>query len=66
MGGINVGKKHGKVGKYVKYRAKFWPPKLTEVVVVILIPEEYNMMYSNRTILQQFHKCIHLAVARDA
>ena len=38
----------------------------TVVVVVILFPKEYNMMHSIRTTFQQFHKCIPLAVAREA
>ena len=36
------------------------------VVVVILFPEEYNIIHSIHTIFQQFHKCIPLAVAREA
>ena len=36
------------------------------VVVVILFPEEYNIIHSIHTTVQQFHKCIPLAVAREA
>ena len=36
------------------------------VVVVILFPEEYNIIHSIHTTFQQFHKCIPLAVAREA
>ena len=36
------------------------------VVVVFLFPEEYNMIHSIHTTFQQFHKCIPLAVAREA
>ena len=33
------------------------------VVVVILFPEEYNIIHSIHTTFQQLHKCIPLAVA---
>ena len=33
------------------------------VVVVILFPEEYNIIHFIHTTVQQFHKCIPLAVA---
>ena len=33
------------------------------IVVVILFPDEYNMIHSIHTKFQQFHKCIHLVVA---
>ena len=36
------------------------------VEVVILFPEEYNIIHSIHTTFQQFHKCIPLAVAREA
>ena len=36
------------------------------LVVVILFAEEYNMIHSIHTTFQQFHKCIPLAVAREA
>ena len=36
------------------------------LVVVILFPEEYNMIHSIHTTFQPFHKCIPLAVAREA
>ena len=35
-------------------------------LVVIIFPEEYNMIHSTRTTFQQFHKCIPLSVAREA
>ena len=38
----------------------------SELVVVILFPVEYNMIHSIHTTFQQFHKCIPLAVAREA
>ena len=36
------------------------------VVVVLLFPEEYNMIHSIITTFQQFHKCIPLTIAREA
>ena len=42
------------------------PISVVVVAVVILFPEEYNIIHSKHTKFQQFHKCFPLEVAREA